>query len=57
MKSTVKIKLVALFGDVVNHPKLGDRKDVFTSRVIKVKGKTTIETLNTIYILEEFEEE
>lgn len=43
-----------LFGDVVKHPLLGDANCVTTSRIVaKNESLGTVETVNTIYKLEE----
>ena len=41
-----------LFGDIDNHPKIGNCKGVFTSEVLKIdRENRTCETTNTIYEL------
>jgi hypothetical protein len=55
-KPIVRIKLTKLQGDVINHTILGNSKGVITSPVLSVKGACVVETLNTIYILDNFGE-
>lgn len=42
-----------LFGDVLDHPRLGAMKHIGTSLIVKIwKNRRTVTTLNTIYHLD-----
>jgi hypothetical protein len=53
-KPVVRIRLERLVGTLRDHPHCDDSPGARTSPVVGVGGKCVVETLNTIYVLEEF---